>query len=49
MPKHQPTWKKKPEREDYEGAQRFLSLIYPDARSAALLRALHKEGRSNAP
>jgi hypothetical protein len=40
MPKGQLNWKKKPEAEDYAGALNFLSLIYPDAKSQTLLRAL---------
>ena len=42
MPKHQPIWKEKPEREDYDGAENFLSLIYPQTKSAALLRGLRR-------
>ena len=42
MSKQQLLWKKKPEIEDYDGALRFLTLIYSDARSEALLRTLRK-------
>jgi hypothetical protein len=34
--------KKKAEAEDYAGAQRFLSLIFSDAKAKTLLAALHK-------
>ena len=40
MRKEQIVWKKKPEAEDYDGALNFLSLIFGDAKSARLLRAL---------
>jgi hypothetical protein len=42
MSKEQIVWKKKPEPEDYQGALSFLTLIFPDAKSKSLLRALHK-------
>ncbi|MBV9247333.1 MAG: hypothetical protein JO366_21265 [Methylobacteriaceae bacterium] len=42
MSKPQLVWKKKPETEDYDSALKFLSLIYPDARSEKLLRALRR-------
>jgi hypothetical protein len=41
VPKQNPVWKKKPEREDFEGALSFLELLYSDAQCAKLLRALH--------
>lgn len=42
MSKEQIAWKKKPEAEDFAGAQRFLSLIFPDAKVATLLAALKR-------
>jgi hypothetical protein len=42
MAKEQIVWKKKSEPEDYEGALNFLSLIFPEAKAKAMLRALRK-------
>jgi hypothetical protein len=42
MPKEQIVWKTKYEAEDYDGALNFLSLIFPGAKSAKLMRALRK-------
>lgn len=42
MSKQRLQWKKKPEAEDYDGALSFLLLIYPNAKSAQLVRALRK-------
>ena len=42
MSKEQIAWKKKPEADDFAGAQRFLSLIFPDAKVATLLSALRR-------
>jgi hypothetical protein len=42
MPKQQLIWKNEPEDEDYEGAQHFLSLVLPAARSKKLVHALRK-------
>jgi hypothetical protein len=44
VPKQQPVWKKKPEREDYQGALSFLQLLYSDAQCAKLLGALRTAG-----
>lgn len=42
MSKQRLQWKKQPEAEDYDGALSFLLLIYPDDKSAQLLRALRR-------
>jgi hypothetical protein len=42
MAKQRLTWKRKPESEDYEGARRYVSLLYSGAEAAKLLRALRK-------
>jgi hypothetical protein len=42
MAKQRAVWKSKPESEDYDGARRYLSLLYSDAEVAKLLRALRK-------
>jgi hypothetical protein len=42
MSKEQIVWKKNAEGEDYAGAQRFLALIFADAKAKKLLAALHK-------
>lgn len=42
MSKRRPTWKKKPEAEDYHGALNFLSLISSDIEAKKLVRALRK-------
>jgi hypothetical protein len=44
MPKNQLAWKRKPDAEDFDGALKFLSLIYPTTQSEKLLRALRKVG-----
>jgi hypothetical protein len=47
MAKQRLTWKRKPESEDYEGARRYLSLLYTDAEAAKLSRALRKAKNSD--
>jgi hypothetical protein len=42
MTKPQLVWKKKPEAQDFDSALKFLSLIYPDAKSEKLVRALRR-------
>ena len=42
MSKQKPSWKKKPEAEDYQGALQFLQLIYPERTARRLLRAYPK-------
>jgi hypothetical protein len=46
MAKQRLTWKRKPESEDYEGARRYMSLLYSDAEAAKLSRALRKTKNS---
>jgi hypothetical protein len=40
MSKQKLIWKKKPEPEDFEGALKFLTLIYTDSKARQLLRGL---------
>jgi hypothetical protein len=42
MAKQRLVWKRKPESEDYEGAHRYMTLLYSDSEAAKLLRALRK-------
>jgi hypothetical protein len=40
MATKRPVWKRKPESEDYDGACKYISLLYSDAEAAKLLHAL---------
>lgn len=40
MPKHSKLWKKKPDGQDFEAAQSYLSLIYPASHARRLVRGL---------
>jgi len=42
MSKQQLIWKKKPEDKDYEGAERYLSLIFSAAKAEKLVLALQR-------
>lgn len=45
MSKEEIIWKKKAEEEDFEGARRFLSLIFSEAEMGKLVAALRKAKR----
>jgi hypothetical protein len=47
MAKPRLAWKIKPESEDYDGAHRYISLLYSDAEATKLLRAL-REAKTSA-
>jgi hypothetical protein len=49
MSKQRLVWKNKPESEDYDGAHRYMSLLYSGAEAAKLLRALRKAKSSEYP
>ena len=49
MAKPRLVWKRKPESEDYDGAHRYMSLLYSDAEAAKLLRALREAKTSEYP
>src|SRR3984957_4810764 len=43
MPKEQLAWRKTPEKQDYEAATAFLSLVFRTARANALVRAMRRK------
>ena len=49
MAKPRLVWKRKPESEDYDGAHRYMSLLYSDVEAAKLLRALREAKTSEYP
>jgi hypothetical protein len=49
MAKPRLVWKRNPESEDYDGAHRYLSLLYSDAEAAKLSRALRAAKTSEYP
>jgi hypothetical protein len=49
MAKQRLVWKRKPESEDYDGAHRYMSLLYSDVEATKLLRALRQAKSSEYP
>jgi hypothetical protein len=49
MAKQRLVWKSKPESEDYDGAHRYMTLLYSEAEAAKLLRALRAAKNSEYP